>query len=248
MSQKKIVIIPTYNEIENISDIIEKVMALPGNFEVLIIDDGSPDGTAEAVKSLQIIYADRLHLVGREGKMGLGTAYIAGFKYALDKGYEYIFEMDADFSHNPDDLVRLHGACAFHGNDMAIGSRYITGVNVVNWPMGRVLMSFFASKYVQFITGIPIKDTTAGFKCYHRKVLEAIDLDKIKFIGYAFQIEMKFTAWKLGFKIIEVPIIFTDRTRGNSKMTKHIFREAVFGVIYMKVKSIFKPIKANQNG
>ncbi len=246
MSHKKIVIVPTYNEIENISDIIEKVMALPGNFEILIIDDGSPDGTSEAVKSLQVVYPERVHLIERSGKMGLGTAYITGFKHCLAQGYEFIFEMDADFSHNPDDLVRLYEACSLQGYDMAIGSRYITGVNVVNWPMGRVLMSFFASKYVQFITGIPIKDTTAGFKCYRRKVLEAIDLDKIKFIGYAFQIEMKFTAWKLGFKIVEVPIIFTDRTRGSSKMSKHIFREAVFGVIYMKVKSWFKPYKVNQ--
>lgn len=246
MSQNKIVIIPTYNEIENISDIIESVMVLPGNFEVLIIDDGSPDGTAEAVKALQIAHPDRVHLIERPGKMGLGTAYITGFKYSLAKGYEYIFEMDADFSHNPEDLARLYDACALQGYDMAVGSRYITGVNVVNWPMGRVLMSFLASKYVQFITGLPIKDTTAGFKCYHRKVLEAIDLDEIRFIGYAFQIEMKFTAWKLGFNIVEVPIIFTDRTRGNSKMSKHIFREAVFGVIYMKVKSWFKPYKVNQ--
>src|SRR5690554_932425 len=248
MNRTKIVIIPTYNEIENISDIIEKVMALPGNFEVLIIDDGSPDGTSDAVKLLQISHPERVHLIERAGKMGLGTAYISGFKYTLAKGYEFIFEMDADFSHNPDDLVRLYEACALQGYDMAIGSRYITGVNVVNWPMGRVLMSFFASKYVQFITGLPIKDATAGFKCYHRQVLEAIDLDKIKFIGYAFQIEMKFIAWKLGFKIIEVPIIFTDRTRGTSKMSKHIFREAIFGVIYMKVKSIFKPIRPNQSG
>jgi len=246
MSQKKIVIIPTYNEIENISDIMERVMALPGNFEVLIIDDGSPDGTATAVKAMQILYPARVHLIERSGKMGLGTAYIAGFKHALVHGYEYVFEMDADFSHNPDDLVRLYEACATQGYDLAIGSRYITGVNVVNWPMGRVLMSFFASKYVQFITGIPIKDTTAGFKCYHRKVLEAINLDKIRFIVYAFQIEMKFTAWKLGFNIVEVPIIFTDRTRGSSKMSKHIFREAVFGVIYMKVKSWFKPYKVNR--
>lgn len=246
MSQKKLVIIPTYNEVENISDIIEKVVALPGNFEVLVIDDGSPDGTSDAVKTLLLNCPNRIHLIERPGKMGLGTAYISGFKYALAEGYEYIFEMDADFSHNPDDLVHLYKACALEGHDMSIGSRYITGVNVVNWPMGRVLMSFFASKYVQFITGIPIKDTTAGFVCYHRKVLEAINLDKIKFIGYAFQIEMKFTAWKLGFRIVEVPIIFTDRTRGTSKMTKHIFREAVFGVIYMKVKSLFKPLKSNR--
>ena len=246
MSHKKIVIVPTYNEIENISEIIESVMALPGNFEILVIDDGFPDKPSEVVKSHQIVYPERVHLIERPGKMGLGTAYITGFKHSLAEGYEYIFEMDADFSHNPADLVRLYDAFARQNYDMSIGSRYITGVNVVNWPMWRVLMSFFASKYVQFITGIPIKDTTAGFKCYHRKVLEAINLDKIKFIGYAFQIEMKFTAWKLGFKIVEVPIIFTDRTRGNSKMSKHIFREAVFGVIYMKVKSWFKPYKVSR--
>ena len=247
MNQKKIVIIPTYNEIENITDIIDKVLGLPGGFEVLVIDDNSPDGTTTAVKSIQKNWPTRVHLIVRTGKMGLGTAYITGFKYAISQNYEYIFEMDADFSHNPEDLVRLLEVCSVQGYDMSIGSRYITGVNVVNWPMGRVLMSFFASKYVQFITGLPIKDATAGFKCYHKKVLEAIDLDNIKFIGYAFQIEMKFRAWKRGFKIIEVPIIFTDRTRGNSKMTKHIFKEAVFGVIYMKVKSIFKPIKPNQS-
>ncbi|MEX2594525.1 MAG: polyprenol monophosphomannose synthase [Anditalea sp.] len=243
MNQRKLVIIPTYNEIENITEIVSMILSLPGDFEVLIVDDDSPDGTAEAVKSIQSYYPNRVLLIERENKMGLGTAYITGFKFAIANNYEYIFEMDADFSHNPDDLVRLYKACAEQGYDMAIGSRYITGVNVVNWPMGRVLMSFFASKYVQFITGLPIKDTTAGFKCYHKKVLEAIDLDKIKFIGYAFQIEMKFTAWKLGFKIVEVPIIFTDRTKGSSKMSQHIFREAVFGVIYMKVKSLFKPLR-----
>lgn len=246
MNEKKLVIIPTYNEVENISDILEKILDLRGKFEVLIIDDHSPDGTAEVVKCSQKKNPDRIHLIERIGKMGLGTAYIMGFKYAIKHDYEYIFEMDADFSHNPDDLVRLFKACEEQGFDMAVGSRYITGVNVVNWPMGRVLMSFFASKYVQFITGMPIKDTTAGFKCYHKKVLEAIDLNSIKFIGYAFQIEMKFTAWKLGYKIIEVPIIFTDRTRGTSKMSKHIFKEAVLGVIYMKLKSIFKPIKPNR--
>src|SRR5690606_7036975 len=234
MNQRKIVSIPTYNEIENITEILVRVMGLPGNFDVLLIDDNSPDGTAEAVKSLQEKFPKRIQLIERLGKLGLGTAYITGFKYALAKGYEYIFEMDADFSHSPEDLIHLHKACSDEGYDMAIGSRYITGVNVVNWPMGRVLLSFFASKYVQFITGLPIKDTTAGFKCYRRTVLEAIDLDKIKFIGYAFQIEMKFRAWKLGFKIIEVPIIFTERTRGTSKMSKNIVGEAAFGVIYMK--------------
>jgi dolichol-phosphate mannosyltransferase len=244
MKKDKLVIIPTYNELENVQLMINAIMQLPGEFEILIIDDHSPDGTSEVVKNCQKDFPDRLHLIQREGKLGLGTAYITGFEFAIEKKYEYIFEMDCDFSHNPNDLILLHEACANKGYDMAIGSRYITGVNVVNWPMGRVLMSFFASKYVQFITGIPIKDTTAGFKCYTRKVLEAIDLNKIKFIGYAFQIEMKFTAWKLGFKIIEVPIIFTDRTRGTSKMSKHIFSEAIFGVIYMKLNSLFRKPKS----
>lgn len=242
----KLVIVPTYNEKENIHDLIAKIMGLPGEFHLLIIDDGSPDGTAMDVTKLQRHYPDRLFLINRGSKLGLGTAYITGFKYAIAEGYTYIFEMDADFSHNPKDLVRLYQACLMDGFDMAIGSRYIKGVNVVNWPMGRVLMSFFASKYVQFVTGLPVKDTTAGFKCYHRKVLKAIDLDNIKFIGYAFQIEMKFTAWKLGFKIIEIPIIFTDRTKGTSKMSKNIFKEAVFGVVHMKVKSIFKKYPSNQ--
>lgn len=246
MENRKLVIIPTYNEIENISDIIHAVMDLSGDFDVLIIDDQSPDGTADVVKILQKVFPERLYLMERKGKQGLGTAYIEGFEYALHKGYDYIFEMDADFSHNPRDLNKLYDACVNNGLDMVIGSRYISGVNVVNWPMGRVLMSFFASKYVQFITGMPIKDTTAGFVCYHHQVLRAIDLKKIKFIGYAFQIEMKFTAWKLGFKIKEIPIIFTDRTKGTSKMSKHIFKEAVFGVIYMKIKSIFKKYKTNQ--
>ncbi|MCH7401104.1 polyprenol monophosphomannose synthase [Belliella kenyensis] len=243
MKKKKLVIIPTYNELENIAQMIHDVLGLEGEFELLVIDDNSPDGTAEIVKSLQKNHEERLHLLQRPGKLGLGTAYIEGFKYAIKNNYHYVFEMDADFSHNPLDLIRLYEACETQGFDVSIGSRYITGVNVVNWPMGRVLMSFFASKYVQFITGIPIKDTTAGFKCYHTRVLKAMDFSKIKFIGYAFQIEMKFTAWKLGFKIIEVPIIFTDRTRGTSKMTSGIFKEAIFGVIYMKIKSIFKPLK-----
>lgn len=246
MQHRKLVIIPTYNEIENISEMIQTVMCLDGDFELLIIDDGSPDGTADAIKELQEIFPLRLHLIEREGKLGLGTAYIHGFKWALKNGYDYIFEMDADFSHDPNDLIRLYMACAEEGFDMSIGSRYITGVNVVNWPMGRVLMSYFASVYVKFITGLPIKDATAGFKCYHRSVLESIDLDGIRFIGYAFQIEMKFTAWKLGFQIKEVPIIFTDRTKGTSKMSKGIFKEAVFGVIWMKIKSIFSPYKINQ--
>ncbi|TFV97889.1 polyprenol monophosphomannose synthase [Algoriphagus kandeliae] len=247
MEHRKLVIIPTYNEKENIVDMIQAVMELPGDFELLVIDDASPDGTAKLVKEQQVNFADRLHLIQRSGKLGLGTAYITGFKWALNHGYDYIFEMDADFSHDPKDLVRLYEACAIEGFDMAIGSRYITGVNVVNWPMGRVLMSYFASVYVRFITGLPINDATAGFKCYHRSVLAGIQLDEIKFIGYAFQIEMKFTAWKLGFKIKEVPIIFTDRTKGTSKMSKGIFKEAIFGVIWMKVKSIFSPYKLNQS-
>ncbi|MDO6436109.1 polyprenol monophosphomannose synthase [Cyclobacterium sp. 1_MG-2023] len=247
MKSSKLVIIPTFNEKENIQDMIVEVMALPESFDLLVIDDNSPDGTPELVKQMQETYPQRLSLIVRKGKLGLGTAYLEGFAYALKEGYEYIFEMDADFSHNPQDLSVLYTAAVTGNHDMVIGSRYVSGVNVVNWPMGRVLMSFFASKYVQFITGIPIKDTTAGFVCYHRKVLEAIQLDKVKFIGYAFQIEMKFTTWKMGFNILEVPIIFTDRTRGTSKMSKHIFREAILGVIYMKVKSIFvKPKPVNQ--
>lgn len=236
---KSLVIIPTYNEIENIHDILMTVIALDELFDILILDDGSPDGTAEKVKELMNSYA-QIKLIERPKKMGLGTAYITGFKYALDNGYDYIFEMDADFSHNPSDLIALKNACAKDGNDLAIGSRYISGVNVVNWPMGRVLMSYFASKYVQFITGLPISDTTAGFKCYHRRVLETINPDSVHFIGYAFQIEMKFLAWKYGFKIKEVPIIFTDRTKGQSKLSRGIFREAVFGVIQMKLGSLFK--------
>ena len=243
MNREKLVIIPTYNELENIRDISFAIMELEGKFELLVIDDNSPDGTAEEVKKLQKEFPDRIHLIQRKGKLGLGTAYLKGFHYALVNGYRYIFEMDADFSHNPSDLIKLYQACAEDGFDMAIGSRYITGVNVVNWPMGRVLMSFFASKYVQFITGMPIKDATAGFKCYTRKVLESIRLDKIKFIGYAFQIEMKFTTWKLGFKIIEVPIIFTDRQEGNAKMSGGIFNEAVWGVMRMKWRSFFRTYK-----
>lgn len=237
----RIVIIPTYNEIENIEAIIRKVMSLEPTFDLLIVDDGSPDGTGKKVKELQTEFGtNRLHLQERKGKLGLGTAYIHGFKYALGLNYEYIFEMDADFSHNPDDLVRLYNACANEGADMAIGSRYINGVNVVNWPMSRVLMSYFAGYYVRFITGIPVKDVTAGFKCYTAKVLKTINLDTIKFVGYAFQVEMKFTTWKYGFKIVEVPIIFTDRTKGQSKMSANIFREAILGVIQMKLNSLFK--------
>jgi dolichol-phosphate mannosyltransferase len=238
--KERLVVIPTYNEIENIEAIIRKVFSLPVSFDILIVDDGSPDGTARKVKELQSEFADCLHLEERTGKQGLGTAYIHGFKYGLKRGYDYLFEMDADFSHNPDDLIRLYEACALQDYDVAIGSRYIQGVNVVNWPMSRVLMSYFASKYVQFITGMPICDTTAGFKCYHRRVLEVIDLESIRFVGYAFQIEMKFTAWKFNFRIIEVPIIFTDRTKGQSKMSKGIFKEAVIGVIQMKVNSFFR--------
>lgn len=248
MQSNKLVIIPTYNEVENISEMIHAIMDLEELFDLLVIDDQSPDGTAEIVKTKKTSFPGRIHLLQREGKQGLGTAYIEGFHYALARNYAYIFEMDADFSHNPTDLPRLYRACAEDGYDMAIGSRYITGVNVVNWPMGRVLMSFFASKYVQFITGIPIKDTTAGFVCYKARVLRAFPLEKVKFIGYAFQIEMKFTTWKMGFKIVEVPIIFTDRTKGTSKMSKHIFREAIFGVIYMKVKSWFKKYPVSQTG
>ena len=243
MSHRKLVIVPTYNELENISDMVRTVMELEGNFELLVIDDGSPDGTAAVVKGLQSTYEGRLHLMERAGKQGLGTAYIAGFRWALAANYDFIFEMDCDFSHDPKDLIRLYEAIKSRDYDLAIGSRYVTGVNVVNWPMGRVLMSYFASKYVNLITGLPIHDATAGFKCYHRSVLEGIALDNIKFIGYAFQIEMKFTAWKLGFKLTEVPIIFTDRTRGQSKMSPKIFKEAVLGVILMKLKSILSPYR-----
>jgi dolichol-phosphate mannosyltransferase len=235
-----IVIIPTYNEVENIEKILLRIFGLPVIFHVLIIDDASPDGTAGRVKELQQSYPDRLFLHERQGKQGLGTAYIYGFKYALTNGYQFIFEMDADFSHKPKDLLKLYNACAKDGYDVSIGSRYIKGVNVVNWPMNRVLMSYFASRYVRFVTGMPICDTTAGFKCYRRKVLDVIDLDHIKFVGYAFQIEMKFTAWKYGFRIKEVPIIFTDRTKGQSKMSKKIFNEAVFGVLKMKANSLFR--------
>ncbi len=234
----KIVIIPTYNELENAENIIRKVMSLQPEFDLLIVDDNSPDGTANIVINLQKEFS-RLHLLSRKDKNGLGTAYIAGFKWCLNHHYEYIFEMDADFSHNPDDLVKLYDACK-NGADLVIGSRYITGVNVVNWPMNRVLMSYFASSYVRMITGLTIRDTTAGFVCYKRIILETIELDKIRFRGYAFQIEMKFTTSKFGFNIVEVPIIFTDRTLGESKMSKHIFKEAILGVISLKIKSMFK--------
>ena len=243
-----IVIIPTYNEKENIENIIRAVFALPKSFHILIIDDGSPDGTASIVRGLmQDEFADRLFMVERQGKLGLGTAYICGFKWALEHGYDFVFEMDADFSHNPEDLPRLYHACADEGFDVAVGSRYVSGVNVVNWPMGRVLMSYYASRYVQFVTGIPVRDTTAGFKCYRRRVLETVDLDAIRFKGYAFQIEMKFTAYKLGFKIKEVPVIFVNRREGTSKMSGGIFGEALFGVMRLRWAAItgkMKPRKA----
>lgn len=235
-----LIIIPTYNEIENIEPVIRKIFSLTVPFHLLIVDDSSPDGTADKVKDLQKEFTDRLFLEQRTGKQGLGTAYIHGFRWALQRNYEYIFEMDADFSHNPDDLVRLYHTTSQEKYDLVIGSRYISGVNVVNWPMKRVLMSYFAGKYVRFITGMPISDPTAGFKCYRRKVLETIDLDKIKFVGYAFQIEMKFQTWKYGFRIKEIPIIFTERERGISKMSFKIFKEAFWGVISLKISSFFK--------
>lgn len=242
MSQS-LVIIPTYNEIENIEKIITTVFSLQRDFDILIVDDNSPDLTGKKVEELQQKYSNQLHLLKRTEKTGLGSAYIAGFKWALAKDYQYIFKMDADFSHNPNDLIRLQNACEKQGYDMAVGSRYVTGVNVVNWPMGRVLMSWCASKYVRFITGLPIHDTTSGFICYTKKVLEKINLDKIQFVGYAFQIEMKFKAHLHGFKIVEIPIIFTDRTKGESKMSKGIISEAIFGVITMKFKSLFNRSK-----
>lgn len=235
-----IVIIPTYNEKENVENIIRAVFALEKAFHILIIEDGSPDGTASIVKELQHEFPDRLFMIERQGKLGLGTAYITGFKWAIEKKYDYIFEMDADFSHNPNDLPRLYSACADEGYDLSIGSRYVSGVNVVNWPMGRVLMSYFASKYVRLITGVNIHDTTAGFKCYRRKVLETINLDEIRFKGYAFQIEMKYTAYKCGFKIKEVPVIFINRELGTSKMSGGIFSEAMFGVIRLRWDGWFK--------
>lgn len=234
-----VVVIPTYNEKDNVESIVRAVLSQEKDFHVLIVDDSSPDGTADIVKDLMKDFSGRLFIEERKGKLGLGTAYIHGFEWALARNYEYIFEMDADFSHNPNDLVYLYNACAVEGGDLAIGSRYVKGVNVVNWPMSRVLLSFFASKYVNFITGMPIHDTTAGFICYRRRVLEKTRFDKIQFIGYAFQIEMKFKTWKKGFKIIEVPVIFTDRTMGESKMSKGILYEAIFGVIQMKWKSFF---------
>ncbi|MGN1258261.1 MAG: polyprenol monophosphomannose synthase [Candidatus Limisoma sp.] len=241
-----LVIIPMYNEKENASAIIDAVIALPHDFDILVIDDNSPDGTAAIVKDKIAQYPSRVFIIERAGKLGLGTAYITGFKYAINNGYDFIFEMDADFSHNPDDLLKLYKACHDDGADLAIGSRYVTGVNVVNWPMGRVLMSYYASKYVRCVTGLPVHDTTAGFVCYRRQVLETMELDKIRFKGYAFQIEMKFTAYKCGFKIQEVPIIFVNRVLGTSKMSGGIFSEAVFGVIRLKVNSWFRKYPQKQ--
>lgn len=245
-----VVIIPTYNEKENIENIIRAVIGLKEHaFHILVIDDGSPDGTADIVKHLMASeFKHELHLVQRTGKLGLGTAYIAGFKWALEHGYEYIFEMDADFSHAPKDLPRLYNACANEGYDVSVGSRYVSGVNVVNWPMGRVLMSYYASKYVRLITGVPLHDTTAGFVCYRRKVLETIDLDAIRFKGYAFQIEMKFTSYKLGFKIKEVPVIFVNRELGTSKMSGGIFGEALFGVMRLRWAAMTGGIRPRKLG
>lgn len=235
-----LVIIPTYNEKENIEKIIRKVFSIEFPFHILVVEDNSPDGTADIIKKLMQEFPEKLFIAERKGKLGLGTAYIHGFKWALERDYQYIFEMDADFSHNPNDLLRLHDACVKQGADLAIGSRYSNGVNVVNWPMSRVLISYYGSAYVRLVTGVPIRDTTAGFKCYKRIVLENIDFSKIKHVGYGFQIEMKFNVYKLGFKIIEVPIIFTDRTEGTSKMSKGIFKEAILGVIGLKINSWFR--------
>ena len=244
--KESLVIIPTYNEKENIAEIIRAVLSQPSAFELLIVDDNSPDGTASIVEGLMAEYPDRLHIEVRTGKLGLGTAYIHGFRWALARKYEYIFEMDADFSHPPADLNKLYEACKKNEHDVAIGSRYVTGVNVVNWPMSRVMLSFFASYYVRIVTGMPFRDTTAGFKCYKRSVLETIDLEKVRFMGYAFQIEMKFLAWKYGFNITEVPIIFTDRTKGKSKMSKGIIKEAVWGVMQIKISSLFRTYRRAQ--
>lgn len=244
MKSDSVVIIPTYNEKENISNIINAVLGQAGHqFDILVIDDNSPDGTAAIVEGMILERPDRIHIIKRTGKLGLGTAYITGFKWALQHGYDFVIEMDADFSHRPQDLIPLQAACATGGADLSIGSRYITGVNVVNWPMGRVLMSYYASAYVRLITGMNVHDTTAGFVCYRREVLEAIDLDNIEFKGYAFQIEMKFTAFKMGFKIKEVPIIFVNRVLGTSKMNGSIFGEAVFGVIKLRLSTWFNKKK-----
>jgi dolichol-phosphate mannosyltransferase len=239
---ERVVIIPTYNEKENIEKMIRKVMSLEGNYHLLIVDDGSPDGTAAIVRTLMSEFSSRLFMEERKGKLGLGTAYIHGFRWAMKNSYDYIFEMDCDFSHNPDDLNRLYAACAEQGADVAVGSRYVKGGKVENWPKNRLLMSYFASVYVRMVLWFGVRDTTAGFKCYKRKVLETIDLDNIKFVGYAFQIEMKYSAWKLGFKVKEVPITFTDRTEGTSKMSSGIFKEAFWGVLQMRFKKI-SPVK-----
>lgn len=234
----KVVIIPTYNEKENIEKIIRAVFALEGGYHILVIEDGSPDGTAGIVRGLQAEFPERLFMIERSGKLGLGTAYITGFRWAVGQGYDYIFEMDADFSHNPADLPRLYDACAKDGADLAIGSRYCNGISVINWPIGRVIMSYYASVYVRSVLGMKVYDTTAGFKCYSRKVLETIDLDKVKMKGYGFQIEMKYSAYKLGFKIREVPVIFVDRTEGTSKMSSSIFGEAFWGVMGLRLRKI----------
>ncbi|MDE6500379.1 MAG: polyprenol monophosphomannose synthase [Rikenella sp.] len=236
---KKVVIIPTYNEIENIDAMIDRVCSLPEGFDLLVIDDGSPDGTAQAVRRATERHPDgRIHLLERSGKLGLGTAYITGFRWALEQGYDYIFEMDCDFSHDPNDLGRLYRACSEQGADVAIGSRYVTGVNVINWPIGRVIMSYYASAYVRRVLGIPVRDCTAGFVCFRAEVLRTIDLDRIRMKGYGFQLEMKYSAWRLGFRLAEVPIIFTDRTRGSSKMSSGIFGEAFWGVLRMRFRKI----------
>ncbi|MFR2861113.1 MAG: polyprenol monophosphomannose synthase [Alistipes ihumii] len=234
---RNLVIIPTYNELDNIRPMIDKVFSLPEKFDLLVIDDGSPDGTAQIVRERQKAYPESLHLIERQGKLGLGTAYLTGFRWALEHGYDYVFEMDCDFSHNPDDLIRL-SAAAVEGADLVIGSRYVTGVNVVNWPMKRVLMSYYASAYVRAVTGMPVRDATAGFVCYSAKLLRAMDMDAVEMKGYGFQVEMKYTAWKLGFRIKEVPIIFTERTQGASKMSGGIFREAFFGVLKLRFRTI----------
>ena len=240
---RKIVIIPTYNEKENIEKIIRAVFSLDGEYNILVIEDGSPDGTAQIVRRLQEEFPDRLHMIERKGKLGLGTAYITGFKWSVENGYDYIFEMDADFSHNPNDLPRLYEACAKNGADLAIGSRYCNGISVINWPIGRVIMSYYASVYVRTVLGMKVYDTTAGFKCYRRNVLETIDLDKVRMKGYGFQIEMKYTTFKLGFNIQEVPIIFVDRTEGTSKMSSGIFGEAFWGVMKLKLRKIKPKLK-----
>lgn len=243
-----LVIIPTYNERENAAAIIEAVLRQPHPMDVLIVDDGSPDGTAAIVREKMAVHLGRVHIIERSGKLGLGTAYLTGFEWALGHGYEYIFEMDADFSHNPDDLMRLYAACAENGADVAVGSRYLTGVNVVNWPMSRVIMSYGASKYVRLVTGMPVHDTTAGFVCYRAAVLRHMHLDRVRFKGYAFQIEMKFTAHKMGFRVVEVPIVFVNRVLGTSKMNSSIFGEAVFGVIRLKLNSIFHKYPRRDSG